>query len=330
MFRKFSLLLLCNIIGAVSFTYAQTDNDEIDHARNAMAIHNCDDAIRFLDKVSQAGKTRPAYFLTMANAQDCKASNEQAIYYYSKYLEYVPTSDSVKKRVAELKDSKTQAQRSANEERVAKEQYQVATGKSKKKKHHNALDDTYMNLGVGFEKGVGGKLAPYKSGYNLCYGFAGPIAADKVLLDFQLNLDLMTNPNKAWFQSTYQLPSITGVDISPGLGGDLTLGIFPVLFNSKMVGVAAGPAAGAKMLYISDISDNYGYYSLSSSVFSMNYGIRANIYLGQKCMFYTEYALNSRKTVKAESYGPTGMRTAKVDLDLFRIGVAYRFDGWYY
>ncbi|PQJ11789.1 hypothetical protein CJD36_008315 [Flavipsychrobacter stenotrophus] len=109
---------------AASTLYAQTDKEELEHARNAINVtKSCDDAMRFLSNVSAEGKTTAAYFMCMANAQDCKANNEQALYYYNKYLELQPKNDSIRKRVAELSDSKTQQARAANEERVAKEVY---------------------------------------------------------------------------------------------------------------------------------------------------------------------------------------------------------------
>src|ERR1022692_4649175 len=96
--RIISALMLALAVTIAGAAFAQTDAENLEHARNALSVaHNCDDAMRFLNQVSIEGKTNPDYYICMARAQDCKMNNEQARYYSNKYLEYKPANDSVKK-----------------------------------------------------------------------------------------------------------------------------------------------------------------------------------------------------------------------------------------
>lgn len=318
------LSTLCGILVTISFTFAQTDNEEIDRARKAIATNNCSEATHSLDKVSSAGKMRPSYFLAMANAQDCLESREQAIYYYSKYLEHVPGNDSVIKRMAELKSAKPKPQASANEKRVANEQYQATTNKPKSKRKKLALDGGYMSYGIGYTAGMGGPLAPFRKGFDVCYGSAGLVLKKKAVLNILFNSGMMFDGNREWFRDAFLLHSIYKIDPVASMTADLTVGLFPVLFNKKAVAFAAGPLIAGRFYRLNSLI----FEKFESSTLSVNFGVRANCYLGHRCILYSEYSLNSRRYAHAV-INDMEINDVRVDLSIFRLGIALRHDSWF-
>ena len=105
--KKIYLLLLAAVSPLFyGQLFAQQYNVFIDSARTAIDAGNCDAASRNLNKVPPAARQQSDYLLTMGRAQDCMKNNEQALYYYNKYLAVRTEDDSVKRRVAELTDQK--------------------------------------------------------------------------------------------------------------------------------------------------------------------------------------------------------------------------------
>lgn len=311
---------------AASTLYAQTDKEELEHARNAINVtKSCDDAMRFLSNVSAEGKTTAAYFMCMANAQDCKANNEQALYYYNKYLELQPKNDSIRKRVAELSDSKTQQARAANEERVAKEVYANTAHTKKSKKNRNILN-SYLCLGLTYSTPTSGADNPYKTGTGLNVGMGFPLADKKMVLDFAINTDFIFGQNTAWYTKTYNASASEVDGASLGLSVDMEVSPMATIMNHKRLAWTAGPMIGIK--YVST-SDPYIYTGgvenaaiKGTNVFGICYGAKTTVILNDNGLFFAEYtAMPASKFTTTNN--PSGNN---VNHNMLRIGVALRID----
>src|ERR1039458_9756250 len=204
MHKILSTVLLTLATSLCGKVIAQTDAENLDHAREALSVvHNCDDAIRFLSLVSIDTRSSADYLLCMARAQDCKTNNEQALYYYNKYLGVKPSDDSVKKRVAELSDLKNHKDKVDNEERTVSVTYRAASGHRKRHKGLN-LNDNFNSIGMSGGLGTGGADAPFKSAISLNIIDGIPIIHDKVLLEFDGHSSFLLAPDNTWFSNAYQ------------------------------------------------------------------------------------------------------------------------------
>ncbi|MFI5196524.1 MAG: hypothetical protein ACHQD8_05495 [Chitinophagales bacterium] len=326
--EKILFALLLAIIVPIAFTaHAQTDNEQIMHAKNAIQVtNNCDEALRYLDKVSINGKMTADYFLYMAKANDCKSNNEQAIYYYKKYLEFQPASDSIKKRVAELSDQKTRQARVANEERVAKASYQTVS-KNKKKKHMS-IDDNFMLLGVSYDIGLGGENAPYKKEISINYSGNFPIIHNHVTLGYTLNSGFLFSPNKKWFGSVFDMPDSEVSGVGLGFAERLSFVPMAVIINRHKLSLTAGPEIGVGFFYTPEVTNSYGGAASfnDGGDFGISYGLRTNLLVGDNVAFFIEYTTFSIKSVSSDYAGIT--QSTPVSHDMFQIGIGYRLERW--
>jgi hypothetical protein len=313
---------------------AQTDDDQILHAKNALdVVHNCDDAMRFLNLVSTEGKQKPAYYLELAKANDCKSNFSQAIYYYNKFLEFQPASDSVKKRVAELSDEKAQKAKVAEESRLAREMYQSGStghkGNSsghKDKKKRPTLYDNYYSLGIGYGFATGGDNAPYKNAFEISASDGFPVANNKLLLEFMFNSDFLINQNNTWFGNAFNIPASQVGSMGLCYSDNIVFGLLPVFINNKKLALAAGPMVGGNFLFLpTDASNDYSFSA--SDIFSIYYGIKANLFLGNTAVIYLQYAQLGSKTATATlPYG--GENTLNSNYGQIMLGIRCRLTTW--
>ncbi len=312
------LLIFSGTMIAAYTSLAQTDKEHIEHANNAISVvHKCDDALRLLNNVSAEGRMTANYFLCLAKAHDCKENLEQAIYYYNKYLEMQPKSDSVKQRVAQLADKQTQQGRTANEERVAKAVYDNIAHPNKKKKHY-ILEDKFLYMGPDFSFSTGGRNAAYKYGAGLNLGSAYNFFDNNLVLDFSLSGCFQFGKNLPWFRRAY--PKLgSSVDIIDN-GGSVAFEVSPMLtiINSHSIAWTAGPLAGIKYANIS-ISGNSlsGAVINGENVFGPCYGVKSDFLWGQCGMVFVEYAMMPRDRYNTE----TNTKGILSDHNVLRIGI---------
>jgi hypothetical protein len=313
-----------SVAGSVNVK-AQVDDDNIQKAKNALGIsHSCDDALHFLAMVSADGRQKPDYYLEMGQANDCKTNTAQAIYYYNKYLEYQPANDSIKKRVAELTDKKTQDAKVADESRIAKNLYQGAT-KNKKKNRLN-LSENYYSIGIGYGLATGGTDAPYKSSFELNSDYGFPVAKNKLLLEWSFNLDFLTNPSTDWFARAFQIPSSEVSGIGSSINYNISVGVMPVLLNKKDISLAAGPLLGIGISLLPDMGD---YTFSSNNIFSFYYGLRGDLILGEYTIVYLQYAHSGTNTVTAEL--PIGVTNSITNNQgMLTFGVRLKLNRWWW
>jgi hypothetical protein len=314
--------------GLATVAHAQTDSLDILHAKNAIALSNCDNALNYLQMVSPDGKMTQNYFLYMAKANDCKQNNEQAIYYYKRYLEFDAGNDSVKLRVAELSDQKSQQAKAANEQRLANASYHSVSKNKRHKKKHLNIDDSYNTFGIAYDFALGGNNAPYKHGISFNWTGNYPVAHNKIILGYILNSDLLFSPNNNWFANVYELTpdQISGVDI--GYNYHISFHAQVVLVNKTKMSLTAGPFIGVGMTYIPDPSFSYGGAVTSEDGvdYGLCYGLRANLHIGEVFTVFGEYAHITPTSYHTDYGGNTF--SYEDNRDLLRIGIACRFDVW--
>jgi len=325
-----TIALLTVALLATQIAFAQQDAENIDHARNALdALHKCDEAMRYLNLVSPDNRQSPDYILCMGRTQDCMQNNEQALYYYNKYLALKPANDSVKKRVAELTDQKNKVTHSSAEEHKAKEIYQVAS-KNRKKRYKN-LDDNYYSSGIGYGAGLGGDKCPFKGAMNILVSDGIMVLHNKAVLDINSMTNLLLSPNNTWFFNALQLPagSVANIDVGTGFAEVFTIGFCPVLINNKDVALTVGGMAGIDFYLFPNTSfDSYTNTSISNKV-TFCYGIKSNLYLGDHFMAYINLLLNTANSADVSSGSITGGGTVPANYNMLNIGIALKFDSWW-
>ena len=319
---------------------AQTDAENILSAKNATDVtHNCYDAMRFLDKVSTEGKKTEDYLLTEAKAHDCKSNKETAIYYYKKYLELQPASDSVKKRVAELSDLVAQQAKVANQEAIINETYhyeKTRKGKDhdrKRKRNHLNIYDNYMTIGISGDMALGGANAPYKHGITADYTGGYPIIHKHVILGYSLTSGCLFSPNLPWFGQVFSMPASQVQGVGFGLCEGLYFIPMAVLVNNRKLSLSVGPKIGFNFYYTPEPTQSYGGAASfdDASDVGLAYGLRGNLFIGDLGLFI-DYSTCSVKSVSAELAGVS--YSTPVSHSMLRFGVAYRFDsnhryGWW-
>jgi tetratricopeptide (TPR) repeat protein len=324
---KLHLAIPCLLLSAMTVC-GQEDVQLIDSARIVLdKTHKCDDAMRILNRISIANRQSPEYYLYMGRTQDCMKNNEQALYYYNKYLAIRPENDSIKKRTAELTDEKTRTQHGGNEERKAKDIYQVAS-KNRKKRRRN-LEDNYSSTGIGYGKGLGGTKSPFKDIISFQFSSDIPIIKNKAVLDINSTTNILLSPNVSWFVNAMNTPLgyVPSANIGTGFSESITIGFCPILINKKDIALAAGVLGGGH--YYSFPSSSFlDVYSASvSDKLMFCYGIKSNLYLGQHVMLYVNLLLNSANTATVSSSYVSHRET--VSYGMINTGIAVKFDTWW-
>jgi hypothetical protein len=319
-FFSVCLILLTNAAGAQT-----TDVVNLDKARVALDVaHNCDEATRLLNLVSPDYRQTADYLLCMAKTQDCKKNNEQALYYYKKYLLLTPASDTVIKRVAELTDQKKKGEHAGSEVEMAKASYQ-AVAKTGKRHHHN-LTDNYYSSGLGYGIGLGGDNAPYKSAFMLNVSDGIMLIHNKAVLDFSSSTGILLSPNKEWFAMALASPAVSAADISGGYSEVLTVGLSPVIINQKNIALTIGALAGVDF-YFTGAGSSYATASIASKI-TFCYGVKSTLYLGENVMIYMQLQLNAANTADISS-DYIQSYTVPANYNILNMGISYKFDAWW-
>ena len=325
----FTLLIIISI--SLSLTArAQTDNENIMHAKSALdTSKKCDDALRALDKMSADGKNSADYFLCAGRAHDCKSHNAQAIYYYNKYLELQPANDSVKKRVAELTDQKTEQTVVASKEATINNIYQYSSKKKKRKKHKN-ISSNYSLISATYGMGLGGADAPYKKGIDFEFSGNYPIVHDRVTLGYSLNTGFLFSPNTNWFSNVFAVPVSSVSGVNTGYSESLSFIPMAVLVNTRKISLSAGPEIGIGLFYTPEPENSFGGAVTfnDDADFGISYGLRSNLLIGSALGFFIEYTTFSVKSVSTEYGGVT--QSIPVNHDMLKISISYRFDNRYW
>jgi hypothetical protein len=321
-----ALLTFSLIAGNVAS--AQQDAENLVKARNAVDVsHKCDEATRYLNLVSPAYRQTPEYILCMGKTQDCMQNNEQALYYYNKYLTLNPANDTVKRRVAELTDQKNHAGRTSNNgEQKAKEIYQT-TSKNRKRRRKN-LDDNYYSSGIGLGTALGGDKSPYKNSLDLQVSNGFMMIHDQAVLDINSSTSILLSPNEPWFAKAAQAPagSISNFDAGGGFSEVITVGFSPVLINKKDVALTAGVMGGVDFYLLENAGFDY-YNTVISNKVTLCYGIKSNLYLGSHVMFFLDFLLNAANT--ADVSNGLSSYTVPTSFNMMNIGVAVKIDSWW-
>jgi hypothetical protein len=313
-------LLLVNAVGAQT-----ADLENLDKARTALdGAHNCNEATRLLNLVSPDYRQTADYLLCMAKTQDCKKNNEQALYYYKKYLLLTPTSDTVTKRVAELTDQKKKGERAGSEVEIAKASYQ-SVAKIGKRRHHN-LTDNYYSSGLGYGIGLGGDNAPYKSAFMLNVSDGIMLMHNKAVLDFNSSTGILLSPNREWFAMALAAPSVIATQISGGYSEVLSVGLAPVIVNQKNIALTVGALAGVDF-YLPGSDYNYSAATIANKI-TFCYGVKSNLYLGEYVMIYMQLQVNVANTAEVSSDYNLGY-TVPANYNILNMGLSYKFDAWW-
>ena len=323
-FRSLTVFIFFCCFAKISF--AQADGENIRLAQNALDVsHICDNALNFLKMVSDSGKNSASYNLCMGRTQDCKLNTEQAIYYYSKYLDAVPSNDSVKKRIAELKDNETQRRYKPNEERIARI---AAEGPPKHRRHrHNAISEDYASLGAGYIVGLGTN-APYKSGVNI--GFTGgyPIMHSKAVIETSVDGQFMLSPNTTWFANAFSVSPSDVSNVDMGCYGMFHVGFYPVLINEKKQALTAGAFVGFSVLDLGSPAVNNDDSYTNAITYSLNYGVKVSYFLGHSFICFLQLnlnTLNSISTTQSTTYINTEYNVP-ISFNTLVLSACYRFE----
>lgn len=317
-----SLLVTVSLLFA-GFAYGQKDAENMANARNAVDVfHKCDEAMRYLNLVSTNNRQTPEYLLCMGKTQDCMKNNDQALYYYNKYLAQKPADDSVKKRAAELTDQKNKTNKMSGEERKANNLYKTAT-KHRKMRHMNLSDD-YYSAGIGYGMGIGGDKAPFKSQISLNYSSGFPIINNHAVIDYSFASTFMTGPNRTWFVNAAPTAAYNG-DPGTGFSPAITLGFSPILINNKDIALTAGAMGGVCFYMFPGPAYNYSYMDVSiSSKVLVCYGIKSDLFIGQIFMMFMNLQLATSNTAHVS----TSLLDYNVPTNygMLTIGAAVRFN----
>ncbi len=318
------LTISCVAMLVAVTTYAQTDAENLANAKSALTLnHNCEDAIHYLNQVSPDNRQTAEYYLCMAQTQDCKKNNEQALYYYNKYLGLKPGTDSVMKRVAELKDMNNHKAKSENESSTAKNIYQSAS-KNKKRRHY-LLNDNYYTSGLGYGKGLSGTKSPYGNAIIFYGGDGFVLMHNKAVLDLNAATCILTTPNNSWYANALQAPGAVG-GMGNGFAEIITMGFNPVLINNKNIALTAGAMIGMNIYLLNGNLDYSGSASISDK-FAFCYGFKSNLYLGDHAMIFMHLILNASNTVTVTNN--ISEYTVPTNFNMLHIGVSYKFDSWW-
>lgn len=320
--RIFTVLSLCITLTAS----AQQGADNIAQATKALDEgHKCDEAMRLLNGVPTESRQNADYLLCMAKTQDCMQNSEQALYYYNKYLALKPNDDAAKRRTAELTDAKNRQAKASGEAQNAKVMYQTAS--KNRKRRRRDLDDNYYAFGFMYGAGMSEK-SPFKNEYGLHITDGFVIIDNHALLELNISTSFLGATNQKWFNDAVKpitlLPN-NNIGKQIGFAEALTIGFAPIIVNNRDIALTAGVIGGIHY-YMLPLITSYADISMGNT-FTLCYGIKSNLYLGQNFMIFASYLFNSAKTADISSSYVN--YTVPANYNLLNIGMALKVDAFW-
>lgn len=100
--KKFRYTILIIHLFIFELLLAQNDMSKIVEAQTALQQNKCKYAEQALNECSSDAKETQVWIYYTAKTQDCLENYESAIFWYNKYLKFVPNNAEIIKRVAEL------------------------------------------------------------------------------------------------------------------------------------------------------------------------------------------------------------------------------------
>ena len=302
---------------------AQTNSDQqnIQKAQNAISgtNHNCNDALMYLRLVSDSGKTVQDYLLTMANANDCKMNNEQAIFYYEKYLKINGGNDSVKKRIAELKDMQSNAGLVRQQEKKIKELYKGV----KKGWYESCLEDEDFSWGFSTNL-YSPKNYPYATAVNFFNYRDYAFAKHRMMFSINSTAGYMIGGQKSWWTKVHNTTEDDIISIPGTVQVGLEIAFSAILINKQKYAITLGPNAGFSAMFMNgtklkSIHNETSSFFLASPV----YGLTSNFYLGKHLYAFMGYSIFTKKTF-TNSEAKLGETKTVVDGNSLRFGIGMR------
>ena len=320
-------ILLFSMVCCPAWAQLVLDDQNIQKAKNATDVsHNCDEALMYLRLLSDSGKHRQEYFLTIAKANDCKANNEQAVFYYSKYLEKSPDNDSVKKRIAELKDTQAQKGKAAQQEQTAKAIYKYA----KDGFGGPCLNERDFEWGLAIDLFTGGPLSPYREKYSLANVYQYPFAKNRWLFEMLSDVGYLSGGRKEWFAGLFNT-TLSDVVSVPGTIGLGLAGSFSYMFiNKHNIAFGAGPSVGFSAYIMPDVDMKATSNEYSHPVmFAPVVGLRGNVFFKKHYYCAAEYLFFLRSSFTNEvDQAVTTVTTVPMNGNSLRISVGRRGFGF--
>ena len=307
----------------------QNDTMILELARKALdANHNCESSLNFLNSLSPDGKKSQTYYLLMGRAEDCKMNNQQALFYYNKFVESDPGNDSVKLRIAQLKDNASGVGLTANELRVTKADA-AQTKNLKKNRKKKVLRDNFVTMGLGYVVSTGAN-APFGSGVSIDASSDFLKIKDKALIEFSSSSQFMFHPNADWFSNAFGLTTNESSAMS-GFTEIVTLGLMPILRNKKTTAIAAGPYVGFvfNSLGVLPVNSFSNYDNVTMDQFALCYGLKVNYVVTESLLFNLNLNIKSITSIdNSSSASLTGSTSVPVNLTTISLGITYKFTPW--
>ena len=199
------------------------------------------------------------------------------------------------------------------------------------------IPDVFAGVGGGFNAGQGGARSPFYSGADINFSYGVPLYNSRLLLEFNNNADFMFAPNKDWFAGAFALKASDIHGVALGFNDELSMGLHVVIAGSKFMSLTAGPVAGARMTNLPSMRFNGAEYYLTAP-FSFCYGLKANLFIGNRFYCYAQYSNSTSTTVGSyktsttpnapTDYNQTVQRVP-VDYGVLRVGAVLVLHPWW-
>jgi tetratricopeptide (TPR) repeat protein len=330
-----------------------TDAEKIMNAQHAIEVYsNCNEAMKFLDQVSESGKTKYPYLFWMAKAYDCSGNTDMALSYYQKCLEVKPDDDAAKSRVEEINNQREaakreqeareaerqqrQAQEQADRERQEKERAEEqrrASASAAAERYHEEetnLEDGYLLLGIGYNHFLNDSLSPCQGSIRLHFGIGSSILDDHAIFEFSANFDFGIKANAKWLCNAFQ-KNVSDFN-SMGSGGaflGIGLAVMPIVINDDRFAMAIGPEIEMGGLSFSSVdikSSNFDYYDYKLPLFTPAYGAKLNLFFGPTFFIRAEY-LNTFSNTVTTTMNDVDLKTVKFNYGQIQLGIGAKFTG---
>ena len=322
---KKTILIALSFLCVAGYASAQTATDvqNIQKAKAAVdGPHRCEEALSYLRLITDSGRSTTDFLLTNAKAYDCKSNKEQAIFYYGKYLEQVPGNDSVKKRVAELKNDQAKAQNA----KTNKQEVLVNRTYKQSRDGGPCIDDNDFAWGFSCDMYTGGKSSPFKEAVNFFNVRQVPFAKNHLIFEFTTDLGIALGGRKDWFAHAFNTTTsdVTKVPGSVKIGIDADLCV--VIINKHKFGLSAGPLIGISAglmpdVYMDATSNDYS----NPILFAPVTGVRTGFFVSRHFYFTASYLVFLKSSFSNDVQ--QGTTRTNLNCNSLTIGAGFRILG---
>jgi hypothetical protein len=186
--------------------------------------------------------------------------------------------------------------------------------------------DGYGLFGAGYTTFISPN-SPCKNAVNLNLNYGSMVMDDKAVLDFGFNCNIGLHTNDSWVYNAFdKKPPFFSNTGSGGISYTALVALMPLVMDKSKYAITVGPEVGAGYVTLPGMEANdgnaYGYKD--PAMITLNYGVKAYLFIGHRFYIKGEY-LNCIQNTVTTSINDNPVSDVRINYSQLQLGIGYKF-----